>query len=122
MSPIDWAMRPLKKYADFSGRAPRAELWWYMLFIIIVGTISLIFAPIAVLFYLATFIPSLAVQIRRLHDIDRSGWWFLIAFVPLVGGIILLVFFVTQGTTGPNQFGEDPYAAAGGGVESTATV
>jgi len=55
-------------------------------------------------------IPSIAAGIRRLHDTDRSGWWLLIGLVPLIGVIVLIVFFVTQGTSGPNTYGDDPYA------------
>ena len=60
------------------------------------------------LYSLAVLLPSIAVAVRRLHDTDRSGWWFLIGFVPIVGGIILLVFYVLEGTRGPNRFGPDP--------------
>lgn len=62
---------------------------------------------------LANLLPSLAVGVRRLHDTDRSGWWLLIGLIPLIGFIVLIVFFATKGTTGPNQFGEDPIRQAG---------
>ena len=123
MSPIDWATRPLKKYADFSGRAPRAEYWWFYLLIIIGYVIATILdsmlglgqavGPYGVLmcvFALAMLVPSIAAGIRRLHDTDRSGWWLLIGLVPLIGAIVLIVFFVSQGTQGPNKYGDDPYA------------
>ena len=123
MSPINWAMRPLKRYADFSGRAPRAEYWWFYLLTVVaylVGTIldSLLGTDealgssgiITLLLVLGLLIPSLAAGARRLHDTDRSGWWLLIAFIPLVGVIVLLVFFVLEGTKGDNRFGPDPYA------------
>ena len=123
MSPIDWAMRPLKKYTDFSGRAPRAEYWWFYLLTVVAYLIALIldsligtgaaFAStgiIMLLIILGLLIPSLAAGVRRLHDTDRSGWWLLIAFIPLVGAIVLLVFFVLEGTKGDNRFGPDPYA------------
>jgi uncharacterized membrane protein YhaH (DUF805 family) len=122
MTPIDWATRPLKKYADFSGRAPRAEYWWFYLLIIIgyiVATIldSLLgldgavgpYGIVTALFGLAVLIPSIAVGARRLHDTDRSGWWLLIGLIPLIGAIVLLVFFVLPGTQGSNRFGPDPY-------------
>ena len=124
MSPIDWATRPLQKYADFGGRAPRAEYWWYYLLYIvlfIVATIidSLIgsklflnYGWLSVLLGLGLLIPTIAVGVRRLHDTDRSGWWLLIGLIPLIGAIILLVFFVSAGTVGENRFGEDPYGAA----------
>ena len=123
MSPIDWATRPLKKYADFSGRAPRAEYWWFYLLIIIGYVLATIldstlgftgavgpYGVIMSVFALAMLVPSIAAGIRRLHDTDRSGWWLLIGLVPLIGAIVLIVFFVTQGTQGPNKYGDDPYA------------
>jgi len=123
MSPIDWATRPLKKYADFSGRAPRAEYWWFYLLMIIGYVIATIidstlgltgsvgpYGIVMAVFALAMLIPSIAAGIRRLHDTDRSGWWLLIGLIPLVGAIVLIVFFVTQGTQGPNKYGDDPYA------------
>lgn len=123
MSPIDWATRPLKKYADFSGRAPRAEYWWFYLLIIvgylvamildsIVGTGGVLgsYGILTLVLGLAIIIPSLAVGARRLHDTDRSGWWLLIGLIPLIGAIVLLVFFVLEGTKGDNRFGPDPYA------------
>ena len=87
MSPIDWATRPLKKYADFSGRAPRAEFWWFYLLMVIVYVAAVIvdtmigskiFGPyglVACLIFLALLLPYLAVAVRRLHDTNRSGWW-----------------------------------------------
>ena len=105
MSPIDWALRPLKHYADFSGRAPRAEYWWYTLAVIVVtvivsfleaalGLSGLVgpYGPLSVLLGLGLLLPGLAVSVRRLHDTDRSGWWLLLVIVPyfifmlLVGG------------------------------------
>jgi hypothetical protein len=65
------------------------------------------------LFWLATTIPSIAVQVRRLHDIDRSGWWLLLAFVPLIGALVLIVWFCTKGTQGYNRFGADYFRPGG---------
>ncbi|MDT7577550.1 MAG: hypothetical protein QOH17_3883, partial [Pseudonocardiales bacterium] len=65
------------------------------------------------LYSLAVLLPSLAVGVRRLHDTDRSGWWLLIGLIPIIGGIVLLVFFVLEGTRGPNRFGADPKLASG---------
>ncbi|MCF6195431.1 MAG: DUF805 domain-containing protein [Emcibacter sp.] len=105
------------KYFTISGRACRSEYWYYVLFIILVSfglmMVSMIIPFLAMLgmvFSLATIIPSITVAIRRLHDIDRSGWWLLISFIPLIGTIVLLIFFVKQGTEGPNDFGDDPLA------------
>lgn len=123
MTPIDWATRPLKKYADFTGRAPRAEYWWFVLLYVVgyfvasildsilsLGSMFYAYGPITLLFLLAILVPSLAVGARRLHDTDRSGWWLLIGLIPLIGAIVLLVFFVSEGTQGSNQYGENPYA------------
>jgi uncharacterized membrane protein YhaH (DUF805 family) len=122
MSPIDWATRPLKKYADFSGRAPRAEYWWFVLAVIVFEIIAMIidsligtggvvgtYGWVWLLFVLAVFIPSISVAVRRLHDIDRSGWWILIAFVPIIG-LIMLIYWYTQGSDpGDNRYGPNPY-------------
>lgn len=103
----------LSKYATFSGRAPRSEYWWWFLFVLLVSLVLafvdvILFGDLQVLgtlFGLAVLLPGLAVSVRRLHDIDKSGWWVLIAFVPVIGVIALLVFFVMPGTDGPNRFG-----------------
>jgi uncharacterized membrane protein YhaH (DUF805 family) len=125
MTPIDWAKRPLQKYADFSGRAPRAEYWWFYLFSTVAVIITMVidsiigsnfggtgYGIVTALIGLALILPSIAVGVRRLHDTDRSGWWLLIAFVPLIGVIVLLVFLVTEGTLGDNRYGPNPYGAA----------
>ena len=127
MSPIDYALTPLRKYADFSGRARRAEYWWFYLLVIIgyvVATIvdSLLgldqtvgpYGTTTLVLLLAMLLPSIAAGVRRLHDTDRSGWWMLIALIPLVGAIVLLVFFVLEGTQGENRFGPDPKARNAG--------
>lgn len=100
----------LKRYADFSGRANRTQYWMFVLFYIIIyivlavidsflGTIFL-----ALLFSLALLIPSISIGARRLHDIGRSGWWQLIALIPLLGAIVLIVFFV-QDSHEDNEYG-----------------
>jgi uncharacterized membrane protein YhaH (DUF805 family) len=119
---MDWMLMPLRRYAEFSGRSQRKEYWMFFLFQMIVyivlsiiegavgltGMIGGAYGPLTALFALAILIPGIAVGIRRLHDTDRSGWWLLIAFVPLIGAIVLIVFFVMDGTRGPNRFGPDP--------------
>ena len=120
MSPVDWAKRPLQKYADFSGRAPRAEYWWFVLALIVayvvVGIVEGIlgintmiagmYGPLSALLWLATVLPSLAVGVRRLHDTDRSGWWLLLPIVPyciafaLGGGAIASGSMAEMGTAG----------------------
>jgi uncharacterized membrane protein YhaH (DUF805 family) len=122
--------QPLKKYADFTGRARRSEYWLFTLFIIIVEVVYLVLLGITGglgnsgqmngaamgltgiygIFILAILIPSIAVGFRRLHDTDRSAWWLLIAFIPLIGSLALLIFYILPGTTGPNRFGPDPKA------------
>ncbi|MBY6202619.1 DUF805 domain-containing protein [Maritalea mobilis] len=114
----------LGKYATFSGRAQRSEFWWFYLFSLIVSAVlqmvdRALFGTLvggqdvgilAPLFSLAILLPGLAVGARRLHDTDRSGWWLLIALIPIVGFLVLLYFFVQRGTAGPNQHGADPLA------------
>jgi uncharacterized membrane protein YhaH (DUF805 family) len=114
---MDHYINAWKNYAGFSGRARRTEYWLFQLFnmIILFAVIGIGYAVdsqvpvyVAYAFGLAAILPSLAVQVRRLHDIDKSGWWYFISFVPLVGPIVLLVFDCTEGTQGPNQYGPDP--------------
>jgi len=120
---MSWYLAVLKKYAVFSGRARRKEYWFFILFNLII-TIVLTFIDGAMgglgeggigilsgIYSLAVFLPSLAVTIRRLHDTDRTGWWFLIAFIPLIGAIVLLVFMVLDGTPADNRYGPDPNGA-----------
>lgn len=84
------------KYADFEGRASRPEYWWFFLFILLVSAAASILGPVVSgLFQLATLLPALAAGARRLHDTNRSGWWQLIVFVPLIG-FILLIYFLAQ--------------------------
>lgn len=85
------------KYAEFSGRASRSEYWWFVLFVIL-GTVaaSVISDKLSILFTLATLLPSTAAAARRLHDTNRSGWWQLVGFVPLVGLIALLVLLAQE--------------------------
>jgi uncharacterized membrane protein YhaH (DUF805 family) len=85
------------KYADFTGTASRPEFWWYALFVFGVSLVASVVAPLlGGLFSLATLVPSLAVGARRLHDTQRSGWWQLIAVIPVVGFIVLLIFFAQE--------------------------
>jgi uncharacterized membrane protein YhaH (DUF805 family) len=99
------------KFTDFSDRACRSEYWYWSLFVIVASVVMCVIdAALDFHFFLGSFwlvaiVPSLAVAIRRLHDLDRSGWWFLVCFIPLVGWIILLIWYCTKGTAGFNRFG-----------------
>lgn len=121
------------KYADFSGRATRAEYWWWQLFIFLGCIGSLIIGGILgeemsiilfCLFYLAILVPSLSILFRRLHDAGRSGWWFLITLVPYAGSIVILVFTL-QESKEDNEWGANPcgsgntISAIGGEAEAT---
>lgn len=91
-----------KKYADFTGRANRAEYWYWALF-----TLLFSFIPIInIIAGLAFFIPSLAAAVRRLHDIGKSGWWYLVALIPFVGAIWLIVLLCQPSQPGANEYGE----------------
>jgi len=121
---MNWYVIPLKKFADFSGRAQRSEYWYFILFNflisagltfidLIIGTIDLntgmgLFSGI---FSLAILVPSISVGVRRLHDIDRSGWWMLLALIPVIGAIILIIFFALDSQPDTNRFGSNPKAA-----------
>ena len=114
------------KYVDFSGRACRSEYWYWTLFTFLVS-IAGNFLGVAVdsliaglVLQLALFLPGLAVFVRRLHDIDKSGWWFFLNFVPIIGFIIVLIWLVKRGTDGPNRFGDDPFASAASEGETAA--
>jgi uncharacterized membrane protein YhaH (DUF805 family) len=121
---MSWFIEALKKYAVFSGRSRRMEYWYFVLFVVIITVVLNMLdlligantrAGVGVLssiFSLAVLIPSIAVSVRRLHDIDRTGWWVLISLVPLVGWIVLLVFSVQEGTPGSNRYGPNPKSAS----------
>ena len=111
---MEWYLKVLKQYADFSGRARRKEYWMFYLFNIIFTIVASIIdgvlgMPIFYLIYaLAMLIPGLAVAVRRLHDVGKSGWMFLVVLIPLVGGIWLLVLMCTDSEAGDNKWGENP--------------
>ncbi len=105
-------------YVGFSGRAVRSEYWFWTLFCALVGIATAILdgvtgVPVTnPLFSLATLLPGLAVSIRRLHDLDRTGWWMLILLTG-IGAILLIIWFCMEGTQGPNRFGPDRLAELG---------
>lgn len=124
-------------YADFKGRAPRSQFWWWQLFVwlsyMILNTIdgalgwNMVSLPdtsgqmvptavygggvLATIWGLALLIPNIAVAVRRLHDTDKSGWWFLLNFLCCIGTIILIIWYLLPGTKGDNRHGPDPLAA-----------
>jgi uncharacterized membrane protein YhaH (DUF805 family) len=111
------------KYLTISGRAPRSEYWWWALFVFLSSAVLGMFdralfgaetQVLAGLFSLAVLLPSICVAGRRLHDRDMSAWWLLLWFIPFVGWLVLLYFYVMPGTPGPNRFGPDPLGASGG--------
>ncbi|HTI70617.1 MAG TPA: DUF805 domain-containing protein [Candidatus Limnocylindria bacterium] len=111
---MQWYLAVLKKYALFEGRARRKEYWMFTVLhggiYITLATLGwfIHFPALALIYVLATFVPAIAVAIRRLHDTGRSGWFFLLALLPFVGGLILLYFFVQDGTQGDNAYGANP--------------
>lgn len=129
MNMIDYYKKVVfENYANFNGRARRSEFWYYVLANIIISILIAIIENmlglgnysssgasfqysggiISNLYSLAVLIPGLAVGVRRLHDTGKSGWNLLFVLIPFVGGIILIVFFATEGESGPNKFGKDP--------------
>ncbi len=99
----------LKKYAVFSGRAPRSEYWLFVLLSIVVTNVGNLINPsLGVIIIFGLLIPAIAVAVRRLHDIGKSGWSYLLIFIPIVGIIIILVWFCKRGTEGDNDYGTDP--------------
>ncbi len=125
MNFVDAVRSGFNNYANFSGRALRSEYWWWVVFVWIAGVVARILdsvlglsvyqttaggfeqsvGPIASVLSLALIIPGLAVLVRRLHDTDRSGWWFWLVIIPVIGWIMLIVFLATSGTPGPNRYG-----------------
>ena len=130
---MDDMFRPLRRYADFSGRASRREYWLFALlqFLLIFAVIALgmtifggifdsfahggsgghIMVGLFVVLIFGLLIPNIAVQVRRFHDQDMSGWFVLLHLIPYVGGLITFVFMLRSGTYGENRFGPDPYEA-----------
>jgi uncharacterized membrane protein YhaH (DUF805 family) len=118
---MNWYLKVLKQYADFSGRARRKEYWMFALFNVIFIASAMILdtvlgvtigeLPYGVFYFLyslAVLIPGLAVYVRRLHDIGKSGWMILIAIIPIIGPIWLLVLTLTDSNHGENQYGPNP--------------
>jgi uncharacterized membrane protein YhaH (DUF805 family) len=117
---MQWYLKVLREYANFAGRARRIEFW---MFVLVSFGISVVLAIIdsvvglqlgvgmgvlGGLYWLAVLIPSIAVGARRLHDTGRSGWWLLLSLIPLVGTIVLIVFWASEGTPTVNAYGPNP--------------
>ncbi|NTU43152.1 MAG: DUF805 domain-containing protein [Nitrospirales bacterium] len=114
---MNWYLEVLKKYAQFVGRARRKEYWFFYLINLIISIALAVidsmtgYDVLLFIYSLAVFIPGLAVAVRRLHDTARSGWWLLIALVPVIGLIVLLVFMIQDSEPGRNPYGPNPKAA-----------
>src|SRR5215216_2263257 len=120
---MSWYLEVLKKYAVFSGRARRKEYWMFFLISLLISAVliaidSLIgtfsqtgFGLLQGLYSLAVLIPSIAVTVRRLHDTGRTGWWILIGLIPVIGGIVLLIFMVLDSEPETNEYGPNPKEA-----------
>lgn len=118
---MEWYLKVMKQYADFNGRARRKEYWMFFLFNMIFALVAILvdnllglrfneqipYGYLYLLYGLATFIPGIAVGVRRLHDVGKSGWWYFIAIIPLAG-LYLLYLFVQDGTPGSNEYGVNP--------------
>jgi uncharacterized membrane protein YhaH (DUF805 family) len=110
--------RGFSNYFTFSGRATRAENWWFVLFTVtgrlvlgVIGGFAGLPGVLDGVFWIVTLIPSLAVGVRRLHDINRTGWWLLLWPVPVIGWIVLIVWAIKHGDEGSNKYGPDPRQA-----------
>lgn len=111
-----WYLEALQKYVEFEGRARRTEFWTFVLvnfcisiiLSVLDATIGMGFGFIGTLFSLAILLPSIAVAVRRLHDIGKEGWWILIGLIPIIGWIILLYFYIQDSEAGANAYGPNP--------------
>lgn len=121
---MNWYLEAIEKYAMFDGRARRKEYWYFMSFNILISIVLIIIDVVigtaslggvgllSGIYTLAVLIPGIAVSVRRLHDTNRNGWWMLIGLIPLIGGIVLLVFMVQDSQPGENQYGPNPKVIA----------
>ena len=119
---MNYYLKVLQNYATFTGRARRSESWYFALFNLIFGIVAVIldnvlgipmegmgnYGPLYSLYSIVVLIPGLAVLVRRLHDVGKSGWMFFIALIPIIGAIWLLVLLVTDSEAGSNKWGENP--------------
>ncbi|MBI4275225.1 MAG: DUF805 domain-containing protein [Rhizobiales bacterium] len=108
-----------RNYINFSGRARRSEYWYWVLFVLLLGVVTALLdavifgeselSPINLIAGIVTFLPGLAIGFRRLHDIDRTGWWWLIVFT-IIGVFVLIYWACLKGTDGSNRYGPDPFS------------
>lgn len=122
---MNWYLKVLHQYTDFKGRARRTEYWMFVLFNLIFGILAMIIDNLLgttmvvqgtellygffyLVYALFLLVPNLAVSVRRLHDVGKSGWFFLIGFIPFIGGFILLYFFILDSQPGSNKWGANP--------------
>ncbi len=118
---MHWYLKVLKHYRQFTGRAQRAEFWYFTLFNLLIiialaivdtliGTYSVEtgYGLLSGLYMLGVLLPGIAVAVRRLHDTGRSGWWYLLVLIPLIGALVLIFFFVKDSQPGENQYGPNP--------------
>ena len=118
---MEWYIKVINSYSDFNGRARRKEYWMFTLWNIIFALLASLldysfgivyplvgYGPLYIAYALFVLVPGIAVTVRRLHDTGKSGWMYLVAFIPIAGWIWLLILFVTEGNEGNNAYGEDP--------------
>ena len=113
---MNYYLMAFRKYAEFSGRSRRSEYWYFFLFNMLISWalqfLAMYLAEVGVIlsagYSLAALIPGLAVAVRRLHDVGKSGWFILIALIPIIGAIWLIVLLATDGDKGSNEYGQDP--------------
>ena len=118
---MEWYIKGINSYSDFNGRARRKEYWMFTLWNIIFALLASLldysfgivyplvgYGPLYIAYALFVLVPGIAVAVRRLHDTGKSGWMYLVAFIPIAGWIWLLILFVTEGNEGNNAYGEDP--------------
>jgi len=133
---MKWYLKVIRdNYAIFNGRARRQEYWMFVLFnflfaigiVMISGTLAGMtdvpaFIGLYFIYIIAIIIPSLAVAVRRLHDINKSGWFYLVGLIPIIGGIWLIVLLATEGDRGPNQYGPDSKNVSNLEIDEIGTV
>ena len=106
---MNWYLKCLKQYADFNGRARRMEFWVFCLVNVVIGVVlNFVYVPLYMIYAAAVLLPNIAVSVRRMHDINKSGWWVLISLIPIVGGIWFLVLSLMESKPGSNVYGPNP--------------